>query len=136
MNSETHPTLRFVEQTPHSSFIFVFPLTVLAYEHVPKLRKKIQFRVDVCLPLPNEQIECVGVKAFVFDNKRRCLCEDPTIICCGDQPQFDGNNSFIFKELMLEKPKNPRGITPCFLRFFVKLKQPLSSFFSLLIKLF
>jgi hypothetical protein len=126
MNSETHPTLRFLEQNPNTP-IFVYPFTVLAYEHVPKARKKIQFRVDVCLP--NEQIDCVGVKAFVFDDKHRRLNEDPTIIYSGEKPQYDGNISYIFKDLVLEKPKNSRGLTPCFLRFFVRLKQPLRSFF-------
>jgi hypothetical protein len=115
---QNHPTLRFLNtSTPH---IRVISYCGLVYEHTPNTsRKSLSFRVQL-IDVPLHLVDHVGVKAFVDKT------EMPEIILECQKGEYQRDNVFLFDKIKLNKPHRPRGITPCFLRFYVKLLTPLT----------
>lgn len=109
----SHPTIRFL--TTNMPFIqLVPPFPVLAYEHTPQTKRKILNFSLYIYGIPKEDIVEVGVLPLVRGIER------PDIVFAGGKGEpTEESERYIFRNLQLNKPKD-RGVTSCFLRFFVR----------------
>lgn len=112
----SHPTLRFLTAArPYIQVIPPFP--VLAYEHTPQSKRKtLQFHVQIS-SIPKEDIVEVGVIPIVKEMERIDV-----IYAGGKAEPTEESGRYIFKNLQLDKPKD-RGVTCCFLRFYVRTRR-------------
>jgi hypothetical protein len=108
-----HPTIRFLTTSrPYIQVVPPFP--ILAYEHTPQTKRKtLHFLVNI-FGITREDIAEVGVIAVVKGVERQDV-----VFAGGRAEPGDEPGKYVFKNLQLDKPKD-RGITPCFLRFFVR----------------
>lgn len=115
---ENHPTLRFL-LNQQAFPIRVRPQNVLAYEHTPNAtRKTIQFLIET--NFRSCEVQTVGVKAFIYDETQRTFLEKPELIY--NDPTCTIESEYNYRvEVKLDKPKYFRGVSLCFLRFYIRL---------------